>query len=160
MQSWMNTNSILSTVFTGTTSIMEYYGAFGMPTTVVVGGKDRKVLYIDTDGSPNYTAIRAAINQVLTSASAPKMESNRIVTVTPNPSSSQATITFDCTKQSAIDVALYNATGSKIFDIYNGPLDIGNHELELRTNDLASGTYYIHISINGKTEIVPLTVAH
>lgn len=160
MQSWLSSNNITTTVFTGTKSIMDYYGPFGMPTTVVVGGKDRKVLYIDTDGSPNYNAIEAAISQVLTAASVPDHYPKKSITVIPNPSSTRSTLAVVCEKEFDAEVVIFNSTGVKVQSVFSGRFTKGSNDLEIVTDILTNGTYYIHVTRDGKTDIVPLTVTH
>jgi hypothetical protein len=161
VQSWLTTNGITGPAFAGNTDVINAYNAQeGMPTIVVLGGTDHKILYWRGAFSNKDTvAIKAAISQVLTSASV-KADKSSSIQVYPNPSISRTTIAVTSDKPDVVEVALYNAVGKRVLPIYNGALNKGTSELDFVTDKLANGTYYIHVTQAGKKEILPLTVTH
>ena len=160
VQSWMTQNNFLGPAFAGDANVITGYNADeGMPTIVVLGGSDHKILYWRGAFSNKDTvAIKAAIGQILTSASVGKDAAAKGLKVYPNPSKAHATLDLILTEQSNIDVALYNAVGVKVQSVYQGVLAKGEQRLDVLTNKLLNGTYYIHVTRNGVTDVVPLTV--
>jgi len=163
MQSWMSDNNFSGMCFAGNDQIITNYGAsLGMPTMVVVGGKDHKILYWKMGFSnKDTTAIQAAISQVLGSqASVSSTSSTESLTAYPNPAASSTTLTINCLTTDTRKIALYNSTGVKVLSIYDGNLTDGSHSYEFSTSAIANGTYYIRVTTAGKTAVLPLTVVH
>ena len=163
IQSWMTDNNFAGTTFAGNDDINANYGAAGgMPTIVIVGGTDHKVLYWKQGFSKKDTAaIKTAISQVLTpQASVASSNSNESLSVYPNPVASTATLQINCLTTDSREIALYNANGSKVLSIYNGNLSEGKHSLDIAPKTLSDGTYYIRVTTAGKTTVLPLTVVH
>lgn len=161
VQSWMLENSFFGPTFAGNADVITGYNAeVGMPTIVVLGGADHKILYWrDAFSNKDTVAIKAAISQILTSASVsdPLIEKN--VRLYPNPSSSATTLTINCEKQGAAEVSLYNVSGVKVAAIYSGNIEKGIREIPMVTSELSTGKYYVHVTVNGATGVVPLTIS-
>jgi hypothetical protein len=162
IQSWMTTNKFFGITFAGDDEINANYGsAGGMPTIVIVGGTDHKVLYWKQGFSnKDTTAIKAAISKVLPQSSVLSSNSNESLSVFPNPSARSASLRVDCLNDEVRQVTLYNANGINVLPIFSDRLSIGEHTLKFSTEALASGTYYIHVTTAGKTSVLPLTIVH
>lgn len=165
IQSWMTQNNFTGACFGGNDYIVADYGATGgMPTIVVVGGTDHKVLYWKKGFSnKDTTAIIAAISQGLTSQSsvATSSATAELTSVYPNPSASTATVSITCPTTASLEIALFNATGTKILSIHNGYLSAGTHSLDFSTKAVANGSYYVRVTTaNGAASVVPLTIVH
>ncbi|HET9136497.1 MAG TPA: T9SS type A sorting domain-containing protein [Candidatus Kapabacteria bacterium] len=163
IQSWMTDNNFTGTTFAGNDDINTSYGAAGgMPTIVVVGGTNHKVLYWKKGfANKDTTAIKAAISQVLGSqASVASSNDNESLKVNPNPAASKATLTIDCLKSDSREIGLYNSAGILLLSIYTGNLTEGTHAIDFSTEAIVSGMYYIRVTTAGKTTVLPLTIVH
>ena len=80
-------------------------------------------------------------------------ETNNLLTdVYPNPTSSDATITFSVAKTGYVVLDVYNAIGMKVATLYNGEAMAGQtYSAILRGADLAIGTYFYRIITDGET---------
>lgn len=162
VQSWMSTNNFAGPAFAGDADVISGYNAeSGMPTIVVLGGSDHTILYWRGAFSNKDTvAIKAAISQVLSSASVGEDAASKGLKVYPNPSKGHAMLSLTLAEQSNVDVAIFNTVGVKVRSVYKGVLAAGEQQLELLADKLSNGTYYIHVTRNGATDVVPLTVTH
>ena len=161
--SWMSTNKFTGSCFGGVDSVISAYGAeVGMPTMSVVGGIDHKVLYWKAGYSnKDTTAMMAAISQVLqTSSVSPANNSNESLTLYPNPSSLSASLKINCLTEGVRTVTLFSAKGARMLSIFEGRLSTGEQRVDFSTKDLASGTYYVHVTTGGESTVIPLTVVH
>jgi hypothetical protein len=83
-----------------------------------------------------------------------------VIEVHPNPTSGNATISYQLTEQSIVTLALYDIQGNKILDLENGLKKAGTHTAEAKTHSLPNGSYLIKLNTGEKTYTVPLTVSH
>lgn len=162
IQSWMTSNKFSGAAFGGDQDIITNYGAEGgMPTIAIVGGTDRKLLFWRKGFTSKDTiAMKTAIAKILPQASVASSNGNESLSIYPNPSAKSASLKIDCLKDDTRRIDLYNANGVNVLSIFNGRLSTGEHTINFSTNDLASGTYYVHVTTNGKTSIMPLTIVH
>jgi hypothetical protein len=162
VQNWMSSNDIFGPAFAGKEEVITSYNANeGMPTIVVLGGTDHKILYWrGAFSNKDTTAIKNAIAQVLTSASVSADNSVEQIQVFPNPATSSATVSMVCQKQSNVTVSLHNAMGIQLLPVHQGMLVKGEHSFSIMTDKLANGTYYLNVVRDGIRRVVPLTVTH
>ncbi len=63
VQNWVDSNGFPSTPFTQGAAMVAYYGGFGMPTIVVVGGADHEVLFSEIGfSSGDQNLVKAAVD--------------------------------------------------------------------------------------------------
>ena len=74
------------------------------------------------------------------------------LSVTPNPTYGQATITLITTLSANINVELYDMTGRKLETIYDGQIETGKKSLTINTDLLSSGIYLVK-AFDGKASI-------
>lgn len=163
IQSWMSTNKFNGVCFGGDDTVISAYGAeVGMPTMCIVGGVDHKVLYWKAGFSnKDTTAMKTAISQVLqTSSVSPTNNGNESLAIYPNPSSLTASLKINCLTEGVRTVTLYSAKGTRVLSIFEGRLSVGDQTVDFSTKDLASGTYYVHVTTGGESTVIPLTVVH
>jgi hypothetical protein len=79
--------------------------------------------------------------------------SSFMTSVYPNPTHSDATITFSAPKAGHAVLTVYNALGAKVATLYDGQVQTGEVKaLALQGANLATGTYFYRVSINGITK--------
>jgi hypothetical protein len=66
----------------------------------------------------------------------------------PNPLIEKATLEYELSINSFINISIYNVIGSKINTIYDGLQSKGNHDAEINLTDYEQGLYYIKIKCN------------
>ncbi|WP_188561353.1 T9SS type A sorting domain-containing protein, partial [Hymenobacter frigidus] len=77
---------------------------------------------------------------------------NLLTDVYPNPTSSDATITFSVAKTGYVVLDVYNAIGMKVATLYNGEAMAGQtYSAILKGADLAIGTYFYRVITDGET---------
>ena len=73
------------------------------------------------------------------------------VSLFPNPVSSIATMRFDLSASSKIDVRVIDLTGRVILTASYGQLSAGQQEVQFNTVEVAKGSYFAVLTSNGKT---------
>ena len=88
----------------------------------------------------------ALVDPTLRSTSASTPDEMNQLSVFPNPSRTQATLSFYLSEPVAVDLIMTDLNGkvSRVVDP-NTPMQKGLHSLELNIQDLASGIYYVHL---------------
>jgi len=57
-----------------------------------------------------------------------------------------------------LNVGLYDINGSLIRNAYSGITSFGASNINIKTDDLAVGTYYLNISIDDKSAVMKFVV--
>jgi hypothetical protein len=73
--------------------------------------------------------------------------------IAPNPFSSHTHITFTLTRQTSVQLVVYNCLGEQVSTIANREFPGGEHRLRLDRNSLAKGVYLIKMSMENQTLI-------
>lgn len=78
----------------------------------------------------------------------------------PNPITENAVLVFNTIIDTKINIDLYDVTGKKITNIYNGNITAGNHNYELaaQLNKLAAGMYYCQLQTNHGNKLIKFSV--
>lgn len=79
-------------------------------------------------------------------------------TISPNPSSNQATVRFRLAKSERVRLALYDARGSEILSVFEGEKSAGAHEIILSTGTLSQGAYTLRLETATFFQTQPLQV--
>lgn len=75
----------------------------------------------------------------------------------PNPFNPSTTISFSLPQSGYVAVDVYNVTGQKVANLYEGIMDRGEKRLFWKADNLAGGIYFIHISTpNGSKTVKTL----
>jgi hypothetical protein len=165
--SWVTTNS-LSLYFpydSGATQVANY-GGFGMPTAVVLGGTDHRVMFATQSYSPSDTLIMRDSILALFGAVPAGINNSDLPTglsslnIYPNPASNQTTIALDLDETANAYIDIVDMTGHNIGIISNAKNQKGTVLFNYNTEALATGTYILRININGKTAYRKLNVSH
>jgi len=73
-----------------------------------------------------------------------------LLSVYPNPFNNKLTIPIELKKQELVSVEIFNINGQLIKTIYDGPLQVGKHNLIWNAQNMSSGLYIIQSKINNK----------
>jgi hypothetical protein len=109
--------------------------------------------------APNVTALMLP---PALAASAPRAQNNTSissVSVSPNPVSEQATLTYEMQDDGVVDVSLYNSFGQIVSTLENAPKTRGVHTLTMPLDRLQSGMYEVRVlhAAGGKSARVMVT---
>lgn len=76
----------------------------------------------------------------------------------PNPVRSQATLTFTLPENTHVRIEVYNTIGQRVATWLDRSMSSGTHELDIKAQGLASGTYFYRVQTDRHTESRRLTV--
>ena len=163
LNSWANGLGIAqnswSYRFSNSAINMTDYGSTGMPKIVVLGGVNHSVFY-NVNNTVSQTALQNAINTALASTGISEQEDAIALTVSPNPVSENAKITFTLTRSAEITITLYDLQGKAVKELSKGLRNAGKNEITFSTEAFASGMYLLKFS-DGKNERVQnVTISH
>ena len=68
----------------------------------------------------------------------------------PNPSSGGANLVFSLPSRAKVSLALYSVTGRQVASLVDETRDGGSHTVSLSRRDLAAGTYFAVLSVDGR----------
>jgi hypothetical protein len=161
---WVSSNN-LGTLYTAMDSgaaQVAHYGGFGMPTVVVLGGADHKVLFSTLSFSTSDTTemrnkILAQINGTSGIADLPSVVN--AFSVFPNAASDNISINLDLKEASNLLIDVTDITGKQVAIISNEKLN-GIITKQFNTSELPSGNYFVRIQVNGNTASQKLIINH
>ncbi len=81
-------------------------------------------------------------------------------TISPNPVSSSAAITYFSENAGLVKLGIFNILGKEIEMLVGSIQEAGAHTVTFNAANLPSGTYYCRIESNGKMEMKTVVVAH
>jgi hypothetical protein len=139
-----------------------HYGGFGMPTVVLLGGADHKVLFSTLSFSTSDTTLMrnkiiALFNGTLNVSNLP-LEVNSFE-VFPNPTAENVTIKIDLNQTSKALIDIVDYTGKQVAIISN-EVGIGSINKDFDTKSLPNGIYFIRLNLNGTFSNQKLIVNH
>ena len=161
---WVSSNG-LGTLYTAMDSgaaQVAHYGGFGMPTIVVLGGKDHKVIFSTLSFSTSDTIEMK--NKILAQLNASAGITNLPNTVNafsiyPNPAKDHISINLDIKEYINLTLDIIDLTGKQVAIITNEKLS-GNVTKQFSTAELPNGYYLVRLQVDGKTSIQNLVVNH
>jgi len=82
------------------------------------------------------------------------------ISISPNPANSSAVINLDLktTSSSNVEICLVNSNGEIVAELLNKKLSAGEMSLPCDFKSIASGMYYLRISVDGTIRTLPLAV--
>lgn len=97
------------------------------------------------DNSNNLKVLQTAENTVST------VEDNMQISVFPNPFVESATISYNLTKDSKVNVEVYDMTGRNVSNLYQGNQKAGNYTVnfDAKSSGFMSGIFIVKMTING-----------
>jgi hypothetical protein len=162
IQSWRSTNGFNTSVpFDSGAVQVAYYGGMGMPTVVVVGGKDHKVLFSSMDFQPasDTATISKSIHAFFdpTGISTTYLLTSSI-SAFPNPASSTITLSFELEKPETFHLSILNMQGQKIADLLTTSLNRGTPHQIIELPVLENGIYFLQGDLSGNSFTKKITI--
>jgi hypothetical protein len=161
--SWITNNSLslYSPYDSGAVQVANY-GGFGMPTVVLLGGINHRVMFSTLSFATSDTTImRDSILALFTPLSINDIPSNiNSIDVYPNPSANIVNISIDLKEQTNLQIDVMDITGKIVASISNDKNQQGKVTKHFNTDALVSGLYSIRINANGKIANRKLNVIH
>jgi hypothetical protein len=161
--SWVVNNNLplYAPMDSGATQVA-YYGGFGMPTVVLVGGTDHRVMWVTQNFSTSDTTImRDSILNLLSPQGINSLASPvSKIDVFPNPANDVVNVDVTTSSNTAITVEVVSLNGQLVQSVYNGTQNAGTVRRPISTVNLADGSYFIRVTSEGQTSTAPLQVAH
>lgn len=164
-QSWVTSNSLplYAPMDSGATAVA-YYGGFGMPTVVLVGGSTHRVMFSTLSFSTGDTlTMRDSILALIGGTpSGINSISNSVeeVNIFPNPAINQATISIALIQPSDIAIELFDVMGNKVAVVSDEKSVSGNRSYTFQTDKIATGCYIARINVNGEILNKRIDVLH
>lgn len=163
-QTWVTSNSLplYAPMDSGATAVA-HYGGFGMPTVVLVGGSNHRVMFSTLSFSTSdTTTMRDSIMALIGAPTGINEIPGNIskLSVYPNPVSNKVTVSIDLKEQCDLTIDIVDITGKQIAIISRDKNATGSVNRTYNTDALANGLYTIRINAGGKLVNRKLNVAH
>lgn len=141
-----------------------YYGGFGMPTVVLVGGSgaNKRVMFSTQSFTSSDTTIMrdsvlALFNSTIGIADLPSSVST--FDVYPNPASENISISINLRENSHLKIDIADISGRQLAVIIDKKLQ-GIVNRQFNVAELPDGNYLVRLQANGKTTSRKITVTH
>ncbi len=135
-----------------------YYGGFGMPTVVLLGGDNHDVLFTTQNFTTSDTTTMRDL--ILTNMTA-GLEQNSIqkLTAYPNPASDIVTVNFEALQGAEMSMQLTDLSGKTVMTFGNEKLAKGSFQKQIDVSKLPVGSYLLSLQMDGKliTEKIHVT---
>lgn len=159
--SWvMNNNLPLFAPMDSGAVQVAYYGGFGMPTIVLLGGANHDVLFVTQDyNTSDTTTMRDLILNTFTAGTPALGTANTALEVFPNPSSDVVHVRFTATANSESWVELLTLDGKQVAKLNQQPVQQGTIEQQLSVSGIPAGNYLVRVHLNGTSTTQPVQIA-
>ena len=162
--SWVSTNGLsLYAPMDSGANMVAYYGGFGMPTVVLLGGTDHRVMFSSQSFSTSDTTeMRDSILSLLNGANgiADLPNSVSVFNVFPNPATDVVSVNLKLKETSNVLIEVADMTGKQVIAIMNEKKNAGVVSKQFNTAALPNGNYLVHLNVNGKITTKKLSIAH
>ena len=163
-QTWVSSNnlSMYAPMDSGAAAVA-HYGGFGMPTVVLVGGSNHRVMFSTLSFSTSdTTTMRDSILALIGAPTGVDEISNEIssLSVYPNPTPGMVTIAVALKTQSSLIIDVVDITGKRVALVSEDKNAAGSIRRTFNTAALANGIYNIRINANGRIVNRKLNVVH
>lgn len=161
--SWVTTNALsLYMPYDSGAVMVANYGGFGMPTVVLLGGTDHRIMFsTQSFSTADTTEMRDSILALLESPSAITNLPGAVSSfnVYPNPANNNISIHIDLKESSNLLLDITDVTGKQVAVVADERQN-GVVTKQFNISSLANGNYFVRMQVNGKTTTQKLTVAH
>lgn len=163
-QGWVNSNGLsgLYAPMDSGAQQVAHYGGFGMPTVVVVGGADHKVLFSTLAFSTSDTTeMRNKIVALLSGSTgiADLPQGVNSFNVYPNPAADQFVVNIDLKAYADVLIDVTDLTGKQVTVLMNEKRR-GLLEKQFSTAALPNGVYFVRVQVNGQATTQRLNIVH
>ncbi len=165
VSSWVTTNNLsLYTPMDSGAAQVAYYGGFGMPTVVLLGGTDHRVMFSTQNfATGDTTAMRDSILNLFGAPTGINTRSSVEVDsfeVFPNPVKTDLTIDFKLFKTGTVKVELVDITGKVAAILLDEKMNAGTLKLTYSVADVAPGEYLLAITANEQRVSRKINITH
>jgi len=165
VNAWVTTNGFTSVPSDSGAAQVAYYGGFGMPTIVVLGGATTHDIlgtpYIGFSTSDTTTMandIRGFFNGF--AGIADPITSVNNVSVYPNPANNTVNISLTFATTSDLVIEVVDLTGRVVLNVTNEKSQSGSIIRTINTADIAEGNYLVRVNVGGTISHEKLAVVH
>lgn len=148
--SWVVNNSLplFAPMDSGAVQVA-YYGGFGMPTVVLLGGDNHDVLFVTQDfNTSDTTTMRDLILTNLT-AGLEEQQAIQNVSTFPNPASGIVTVNFEALQGAECIMQITDLSGKTVLTFDKEKLNKGFIEKQIDLSALPTGSYLLSLEMNG-----------
>lgn len=159
--SWVVNNNLplFAPMDSGATQVA-YYGGFGMPTVVLLGGDNRDVLFVTQDfNTSDTTTMRDLILNTFT-AGLNEQTTITDLSVYPNPTTDFINVGFNMNSGAEGYIELTDLSGKQVIGLSKESMEKGLVEKKINVSSLPAGNYMLQIHIDGSTVTQKVNVAH
>ncbi len=161
---WVATSNVatLYTPMDNGEAQVAHYGGFGMPTVVLLGGADHRVLFsTQSFSSSDTTIMRDSILALFNTANGIQNLQGGVnsFNVFPNPANDNVSVTFTLTETSDYTISITDITGKQVA-LISDEKQKGLITKQINTATLPNGNYIARILTNENTATQKFTVSH
>lgn len=160
MANWASAFGLVNnTLFIDGTLEFNYYGGFGMPLVVVLGGGTSHTVFTQINGysQSDSTILKNAIEDAIAVSGIKKSSGENQISVFPSPANEVINIELPGKTSGPVEISLMDAFGKKIRSVNATK---GNSIFQMNVGDLAPGIYFIRVySGNGNEAIRKLIIS-
>lgn len=151
VSSWVSGNGLsFFTPLDSGVSQLAYYGGFGMPTVVLLGGKNHRVMFSDVGFTNEDTTIMRDSMMAMLDATASiydKPETIADFSVYPNPATNEINISFILKTQASTSVEIIDLLGRPVGVVLPEANGSGSISARFNTSKLPAGNYFLRIRV-------------
>jgi hypothetical protein len=162
--SWVTSNNLNFYTPMGGTGADEvaYYGGFGMPTVVLVGGTNHDVLFVTQNWvDSDTTTMRDLILNMACVASTEELNSNfSVLSVYPNPTVDELSFSINAPNNESVFIEMEDITGRVVVAKREVKSENGLVQSSLDLSGLPDGNYILKAEMNGVIITQKVLVQH
>lgn len=159
---WVNTNGLsLYAPFDSGAAMVAYYGGFGMPTVVLLGGTDHRTMFVTQSFATSDTTImRDSILALFNATGVGELSNgNLLFNVYPTQASESITVNFELKEVSDIIIDVTDITGKQVI-VFSNEKQSGIVKKQISVASLADGNYIARLQVNGKSFTQRFNINH
>ena len=146
------------------TAMVAHYGGFGMPTVVLLGGRNHRVLYsslnfVTTDTSAMRDTILSLLSHPTLAVSSLSASISDL-SVFPNPLSDQLSVQVSLRESADISLEIIDITGRQVYTLPVEKHNTGTVSKQINTSSLPDGCYLLKLSVNGEMTTRHISIMH
>jgi hypothetical protein len=161
---WVNSHGYTTSPMDSGAAQVAYYGGFGMPTVVVLGGgTNRTVLgtpYTQGFSASDTGSVASLIRGFLgTPTAVANAAASLKVTMFPNPANDRVQINIENATTEGVQVRLMDLAGHSI-QVIDAAVSRSTSSISLSTTHIADGCYLVQVQTANGVSTQPLIIAH
>ncbi len=148
---WVTTNNLplFAPMDSGALQVA-YYGGFGMPTVVLLGGTNHDVLFntqnfVASDTTTMHNLILGMLN-----ANTTELKSDFKLEIFPNPAANSVSIEFDLLNNASTQIEILDLSGKLILVLEKENLEAGINKKLINVSGITAGSYIVNLKVDGK----------